>query len=260
MLSSKTVVQSPIPENILGTYVHAVTINHAADLLESWAHQAKPGYICPATVYLVMTAFRNSEYRAIVNDAILTIPDGMPLVWFLKARRHQPTRVHGPNLMLNVCERSPANGLRHYLLGGAEGQAEEVALALQEQIPGIDIAGCTSTPIDKWASDQDEAVIKEIGASGANIVWAGMGTPWQDHWAYIHAARISAPVVGIGSAFDFISGRVSWAPRWIQQTGFQWLYRLIKEPRRLWRRYLWNNPYFVILSVLQLAGIKRFRD
>lgn len=253
-------MQTPARENIIGTYVHAVTIDQATTLLEGWAQQKFQGYVCPATVFSVMTAYRDAEYRQIVNGSILTIPDGMPLVWFLRLCGHKPTRVHGPDLMLKVCQRSPGNGLRHYILGGAEGQADEVAQALQEQIPGIDIVGCTSTPKNSWSSVDDAAVLADIRSSDANIIWAGMGTPWQDHWACAHASEISAPVVGMGSAFDFISGRVSWAPKWIQQTGLQWLYRLIREPRRLRRRYLWNNPLFVLLSLFQLIGIKRFRN
>jgi len=251
-------MQTPVRESIIGTYVHAVTIDHATKLLEQWSHQKRTGYICPATVYLVMTAYSEPEYREIVNGSMLTIPDGMPLVWFLKLRGHQPTRVHGPDLMLQVCRRSPGNGLRHYLLGGAEGQAEEVAQALEEQFPGIEIVGCTSTPRDRWSSAADAAVVAEIHSSGANIVWAGMGTPWQDEWAAQYASELSAPVVGMGSAFDFISGRVAWAPSWIQKTGFQWLYRFLLEPRRLWRRYLLNNPLFVILALAQLIGLKRY--
>lgn len=253
---------SSTPEfvNILGTHVHAVTLDSAAKLLEGWAHENRPGYICPATVYSVMTAYRDPEYCQIVNGSMLTIPDGMPLVWFLKLRKQRPTRVHGPDLMLEVCRRSPGNRLRHYLLGGVGGQAGEVAEALWVQFPGIEIVGITSTPKDTWSAADDKKAVSDIRASGANIVWVGMGTPWQDQWAQQHFLQINAPLVGMGSAFDFISGRVEWAPGWIQQTGFQWLYRLLQEPRRLWRRYLWNNPLFVLLSILQLTGIKKFQE
>ncbi len=251
---------TPESENILGTHVHAVTLDSATELLEFWAQEKRQGYICPATVYSVMTAYRDAEYCRIVNGSKLTIPDGMPLVWFLKLRKHQPTRVHGPDLMLEVCKRSPGNGLRHYLLGGAGGQAGEVAETLWAQFPRIEIVGITSTPKETWSAEDDKRVVSDIRASGANIVWVGMGTPWQDQWAQEHTSKIGAPLVGMGSAFDFISGRVEWAPQWIQQTGFQWLFRLLREPRRLWGRYLWNNPLFVFLSVLQLSGIKKFQE
>lgn len=250
----------PESANILGTHVHAVTLDSAAELLEKWALEKRQGYVCPATVYSVMTAYRDPEYRRMVNGSLLTIPDGMPLVWFLKLRGHQPTRVHGPDLMLEVCKRSPENELRHYLLGGVGGQAGEVAEALWKQFPGIEIVGIKSTPRAAWSAADDKMVVADIRASGANIVWMGMGTPWQDQWAQEHFSKLDVPLVGMGSAFDFISGRVDWAPQWIQQTGFQWLYRLLREPRRLWRRYLWNNPSFVFLSILQLTGIKKFQE
>lgn len=253
-------METPPSENILGTRIHAVTITQAADLLEGWAAQNQSGYICPATVYSVMTARRSPEYRRLVNGSLLTIPDGMPLVWVLKRHGHQPTRVHGPDLMLTVCERSPEDGLRHFLLGGAGGQAEEVRQALMDKYPGIEIVGCISTPRANWSDADDKAAVAAVQSSGANLVWAGMGTPWQDEWAARYSSLIQAPVVGMGSAFDFISGRVPWAPKWVQPTGLQWLYRLLQEPRRLWRRYLLNNPLFVFLVLLQLAGIKRYPD
>lgn len=252
--------QSPPSENILGTRIHAVTISQATHLLEGRAAQNRSGYICPATVYSVMNAYRDQAYRELVNGSMLTIPDGMPLVWVLKLHRHQPTRVHGPDLMLAVCARSPENGIRHFLLGGADGQAEEVKQVLINQYPGIEIAGCISTPRDTWTLASDHAAVEAIQASGANVVWAGMGTPWQDEWAARYAPLIQAPVVGVGSAFDFISGRVPWSPKWVQPTGLQWLYRLAREPRRLWRRYMINNPLFMILVVLQLTGIKRYPE
>jgi N-acetylglucosaminyldiphosphoundecaprenol N-acetyl-beta-D-mannosaminyltransferase len=160
--------------------------------------------------------------------------------------------------MMAVCSRSPGNGIRHFLLGGAEGQAVEVSQALSERFPGIQIAGAVSTPRASWSESDNLAAVAEIHASGANLVWVGMGTPWQDEWADEYSHEIRCPVVGMGSAFDFISGRVSWAPGWIQHTGFQWLYRLVREPRRLWRRYLVNNPLFILLVSLQLLGIKKF--
>jgi len=256
----KPEIQAPVAENILGTLVHAVTMIEAAEILEKWANTYKAGFICPATVFSVMTAYRSREYRKLVNGSSLTIPDGMPLVWFLKIKGHQPTRVHGPDLMLEVCRRSPENNVRHFLLGGAEGQAEEVAQVLESQYPGIEIAGSISTPSGAWSIRDDLAAAEAIQKSGANLVWLGMGTPWQDEWSARYWSEIQGPVVGMGSAFDFISGRVPWAPKWVQPTGLQWLYRLIQEPKRLWSRYLVNNPLFIWLGLLQLIGIKKFSE
>jgi len=251
-------LKSQPSENILGTLVHAVTITQATGFLEGWASQQTSGYVCPATVYSVMIAHKNTAYRKLVNGSLLTIPDGMPLVWILKLQGHKTTRVHGPVLMLSVCSRSPGNGIRHFLLGGALGQAEEVSEVLKNTYHGIEIVGSISTPKDTWSESDNLSAVSKIQTSGANLVWVGMGTPWQDEWAAQYSPQIQGPVVGVGSAFDFISGRVSWAPKWVQHTGFQWLYRLVREPRRLWRRYLFNNPTFVFLVILQLLGIRKY--
>lgn len=245
-------------ESILGTRVNAVTLSEATSLLEDWAAQRKTGYVCPATVYSVMTALKDDAYRKLVNGSLLTIPDGMPLVWFLRLQGHKLNRVHGPDLMLSVCQRSPGNSIRHFLLGGAVGQAEDVSEVLKNTYHGIEIVGSISTPKDSWSESDNLSAVAKIQASGANLIWVGMGTPWQDEWAVNFSPQIQAPVVGVGSAFDFISGQVKWAPKWIQYTGFQWLYRLIREPRRLWRRYLFNNPAFVFLVILQLLGIRKY--
>jgi N-acetylglucosaminyldiphosphoundecaprenol N-acetyl-beta-D-mannosaminyltransferase len=254
-----TDLKPPLDENILGTLVHSVTIAQAAALLEAWAEEKTSGYVCPATVYSVMSAYRSPKYREVVNASMLTIPDGMPLVWVLRLYGHRPTRVHGPDLMLGVCKRSPGNGIRHFLLGGAPGQADEVADVLENQYPGIEIVGVVSTPHDTWSEADNRSAVTEIQSSGANLVWVGMGTPWQDEWAAQYASEIQGPVIGMGSAFDFISGRVPWAPDWIQRTGLQWLYRFLQEPRRLWRRYLINNPLFVVLVLFQIMGINKFQ-
>ncbi len=250
---------SSLPQqNILGTRLNVVTLLEATNLLEIWASQRKSGYICPATVYSVMSAYRSETYKKILNSSLMNIPDGMPLVWVLRIFGYKPTRVHGPDLMLAVCCRSPKNDIRHFLLGGAEGQAEEVRNELSRMYPGIEIVGAISSPRENWSESDDLAVVSQIQSSGANLVWIGMGTPWQDEWVSRFSAEIQGPVVGIGSAFDFISGRVPWAPDWIQRTGLQWLYRLAREPRRLWRRYLINNPLFVWLVTLQLIGIRKY--
>jgi N-acetylglucosaminyldiphosphoundecaprenol N-acetyl-beta-D-mannosaminyltransferase len=206
------------------------------------------GYMTAAAVNLVMSAQEESETMAAVNEATLAVPDGMPLVWALRALGHGgATRIYGPDLMLAFCARAAGDGTPIYLYGGRD----EAALALlarrlQERFPGLRIAGGFSPPYRELTPAEEERAIADIDSSGAEIVWVGTGQPKQERWMARMRPRLRAPLlVGVGAAFDFHAGLVPQAPRWMQRSGLEWSYRLVREPRRLWRRYARYNPRFV---------------
>jgi N-acetylglucosaminyldiphosphoundecaprenol N-acetyl-beta-D-mannosaminyltransferase len=207
-------------------------------------------------VNLVMKAREEPETAAAVAAATLATPDGMPLVWALRALGHErATRIYGPDLMAMFCARAARSGVPMYLYGGRD--AESVALLqarLRERFPGIVIAGAHATPFRPLSEAENEQDVRRINASGAAVVWVGTGQPKQEQWMHEMRPRLTAPLlVGVGAAFDFHAGLVSQAPPWMQRSGLEWTYRLSREPRRLWRRYARYNPRFVAGFAAQYA-------
>jgi len=207
-----------------------------------------------------MECHRNHELRKIVNQSGLATPDGMPLVWLNHYHGYKTsTRVYGPDLMLALCEYSEARGYRHYLYGGAEGVAQKLRGVLSHRFPLLQITGTYSPPFREIGYQEEPDVIDTINAANPDIIWVGLGTPKQDFWVARHRPLLKAPViVAVGAAFDFFTGRVSQAPALLQRCGLEWLFRLLKEPRRLAHRYLVYNPLFVIYTLMQLTGLRRF--
>jgi len=246
--------------NILGVGVSALNMAMALEIIEGWIERREPHYVCVTGVHGVMESQRDEELRRIHNRAGLVTPDGMPLVWLSRLQSfHHVERVYGPDLMLALCERSVAKGYRHFFYGGAEGVPEQLASVLQKRFPGLQVAGTFSPPFRPLTADEDDRIVQMINAAAPDIVWVGLSTPKQERWMAGHRERLTAPVlIGVGAAFDFLTGRKPQAPRWMQRAGLEWLFRLLTEPRRLWRRYLINNPLFVALVVLQALGVRRY--
>jgi N-acetylglucosaminyldiphosphoundecaprenol N-acetyl-beta-D-mannosaminyltransferase len=206
------------------------------------------GYVTAAAVNLVMSAREDPQTREAVLGATLAVPDGQPLVWALRALGHKrATRVYGPDLMARFCARAALDGTPIYLYGGRTPEALELLEArLRERFPGLRIAGGCSPPFRALSAEEEQSVASAIDASGAQVVWVGTGQPKQEKWMLKMRPRLSAPLlVGVGAAFDFHAGLVSQAPAWMQRNGLEWVYRLSREPRRLWRRYARYNPLFV---------------
>ena len=203
--------------------------------------------ISAAAVHLVMLAQDDVETRDAVREMI-TVPDGQPLVWALRALGHpEATRIYGPELMARYCERAAQTGTRMYLYGGRnQGALVQLVLNLRHRFPGLQIAGGYSPPFRPETEEERDAIAAEINASGAQIVWVGTGQPKQEKWMADMRDRLDAPILaGVGAAFDFHAGLVPQAPHWMQTSGLEWTFRLAQEPRRLWRRYARYNPRFV---------------
>jgi N-acetylglucosaminyldiphosphoundecaprenol N-acetyl-beta-D-mannosaminyltransferase len=225
----------------------------ALESIGGWIDGRESHYVCVTGVHGVMESQRDDSLRQIHNSAGLVTPDGMPLVWLLRLQgfRHIE-RVYGPDLMLALCESSVARGYRHFLYGGADGIPERLAVTLQRRYPGLQILGTYSPPFRPLTAEEDENVVRMINQTNPDIVWVGLSTPKQERWMADHVGRLTAPaLIGVGAAFDFHAGLKRQAPRWMQRSGLEWLFRLLTEPRRLWRRYLVNNTMFVILVLFQ---------
>ncbi len=234
--------------NLLGTDLAVTDYEGALGLVESMIAAGEPGYLCHAAVSALMNARRDDAAARALAGSTLVLPDGMPVVWALRALGERiEDRVYGPDLMLAACERSLETGARHFLYGGRDRDAT-VALAagLRERFPGLAIAGSWTPPHRPLSEAEEDEVAGLIDGAGSDIVWVGLGSPKQELWMERMRPRLRAPVlVGVGAAFDFHAGRVSQAPGWMQRRGLEWAYRLSREPRRLGPRYLRDNPAFV---------------
>ncbi len=249
----------PDPElpcyDLLGVRVSAIDMDMAVAAIESWIVSAattrRGRYICVTGVHGLMESRRSPRLRDIHNRADMVTPDGMPLVWLGRhaGRRHMD-RVYGPDLVLELCRRSPARGHRHYFYGGAPGVADLLAERLGRRFPGLAVVGTGAPPFRPLDRAERRAVALAIDASGADIVWIGLSTPKQELlMAELAPLLDRAILIGVGAAFDFHAGLKVQAPRWLRRSGLEWAFRLAMEPRRLWRRYLVNNSMFVALLV-----------
>jgi N-acetylglucosaminyldiphosphoundecaprenol N-acetyl-beta-D-mannosaminyltransferase len=193
-------------------------------------------------------------------DALLVLPDGMPTVWMGRLQGFLDMgRVFGPDLMLAMAERSDVTGYSHFLYGGQAGVAEQLRRVLLRRFPTIKIVGTYTPPFRALTRDEDEHFVSTVERLSPDIIWVGMSTPKQERFMAEYMPRLKAPLmVGVGAAFDFLTGRVKDSPRWVKRSGLQWAHRLAQEPRRLWKRYSTNNPQFLFQAVLQLAGLKRY--
>jgi N-acetylglucosaminyldiphosphoundecaprenol N-acetyl-beta-D-mannosaminyltransferase len=217
-------------------------------------------YIALLTVHSIMTGVFDAAFRRALNGAEIATPDGMPLVWALRSfgARGQ-LRVYGPDLMLALCGQAARLGHRVYLYGGRNDTLPVLCERLRERFPALQLAGAYSPPFRPLSPEEDAAAVERIVASGAQIVFVGIGVPKQELWMASHRDRLGGMVLlGVGAAFDFHAGRVRQAPAWMQRSGLEWFFRLCMEPARLWRRYVLLNPLFLAMWALQWAGILRY--
>lgn len=232
---------------ILGVPVSRVDLESAVRTIVAWCGNRQAHYVCVRDVHGIMRSRENPDLMALHDDAGMVTPDGMPLVWLARWRGHSEVdRACGADLVDALCRASVAHGLRHYFYGGKPGVAERLAATLASRHPGLLVAGTDTPPFRPLTAEEDEAATAAINRAAPHIVWVGLSTPTQEFWMRDHVGRIpGAVLIGVGAAFDFHTGDVKRAPRWMQRSGLEWLHRLFSEPRRLWRRYLVLAPQFV---------------
>ena len=233
--------------DVLGVQISAINLEQAIETVSGWIGNGDSRYVCVTGVHGVMESQKDHRLMSIHNASGMTTPDGMPMVWASRwAGVRDTERVYGPQLMLQVCERAAQEGWRSFFYGGKPGVAHRLAESLQGRYPGLEVGGTYSPPFRELTREEDEEVVRRINESGSHLVWVGLSTPKQERWMAAHLGRVAANVMlGVGAAFDINSGIVAQAPRFVQRAGLEWLFRLVQEPRRLWRRYLRNNPAFV---------------
>ena len=231
----------------MGVGISAINMTSAVAELSRWVDENEPHYVCVTGVHGVMESQADPDLLRIHNRSGLTTPDGMPMVWAGKrAGAIDMSRVYGPDLMLEILGRSAAAGWTHFFYGGKEGVPELLAARLGELFPGLKVVGTYSPPFRDLTEAEVTEITSSINRAGPDFVWVGLSTPKQERWMDANRARLNAPaLLGVGAAFDIHAGLLPQAPAWMQKRGLEWLYRLLKEPRRLWKRYLGNNPRFV---------------
>lgn len=247
-------IRWPPRVDVVGTPISLTSYEEVLDLFDDRpADRALVVAVC--TVHSVMSARRRSELARALKAADVTTPDGVPLVWALRALAHRSqARVYGPDLMAAALARGVASGWRHYLYGGTEDALGALRDVVSRRYPGVQIVGSHAPPFRPPRPEEEARDHARIRDAGADIVWVGLGMPKQELWMHRAAAHLpGTALVGVGAAFDFLSGAKPQAPAWMQQAGLEWLFRLGHEPRRLWRRYLYNNPAYLVLLAGQIV-------
>lgn len=242
----------PAKAPVVGIRISTTSYQEVLDCLEHRERDA-PLAVAVCNVHSVMTARRDRELRAAIEGSEMATPDGVPLVWALRATGHrEQQRVYGPELMRLCLIDGQERGWRHYFFGSSPETLDALAAAVAGLAPAAEVVGAESPPFRPQTDEEEAASLERIRASGADMVWVGLGMPKQELW--MHRVKSELPgvaLLGVGAAFDFLSGGVRQAPPWMQRAGLEWLYRLIQEPRRLWRRYILNNPLFLVLMIAQ---------
>lgn len=245
--------------DVLGVGISAINMEMAKAEIARWITEGEKHYVCVTGVHGVMESQGDAELTDIHNRSGLTTPDGMPMVWSARAAGAKHVeRVYGPDLMLELCEMAAAEGWTSYFYGGKEGVPELLASKLSERYPGLKVVGTYSPPFRELTSDEQAAIADQINAAAPDLVWVGLSTPKQERWVAANVGRLNASaILAVGAAFDIHAGTLRQAPRWMQRTGLEWLYRLMREPKRLWRRYLKNNPRFVLAILRRRPHLRR---
>ena len=245
---SKTIRCRPV----IGMRIDGTSYSDAIRRVVDWAIAGKSRSVCVANVHMVMEGYDAKEFRDIVNQADLVTPDGMPLVWALRLLGFSgQERVCGPELTRSLCEQAARDGIPVGFFGGTAATVETLAKNLTGKYPGLNIVYTCSPPFRPITTDEDAEIVAEINTSGVKILFVGLGCPKQERWIAEHRGQISAVMLGVGAAFDFHAGTLKQAPQWMQRIGMEWFFRLLMEPRRLWKRYTKHNLRFLILFGLQ---------
>ena len=247
-------------KNVLGILVSAVNYEAAVSKIIAAASAGKPMSVSALAVHGVMTGVLDSTHRYRLNHLDLVLPDGQPVRWALNLLYHTelPDRVCGPNAMLQICERAAEEGLSIYLYGSQASVLEALSRNLCQRFPKLIIAGTQPSKFRNVTAQEKQEIAQQIRNSGAAITFVGLGCPRQEVWAYEYRDDLSMPLIAVGAAYDFHAGNLAKAPEFLSKIGLEWLFRLMKEPKRLWKRYVFLNPLYMWLFLLQALKIRQF--
>lgn len=243
--------------SVLGVSISQLTWDTAIAQIEKWGAQHESRYVCICNVHSVITANRDLEFNVVIRNADMATPDGAPIAWALrKIGKTAQDRINGPDLMWRYLEAAEKSGQKPYFYGGSASTLKKLLDSIQEQFPRLQIAGAHAPPFRELTELEERTNMDEINQSGAHVVFVGLGCPKQEKWMAAHCGRISAVMIGVGAAFDYHAGTIKRAPLSWQHHGFEWLYRLLTEPRRLFARYLITNTLFILAITKQLLLAK----
>jgi len=246
--------------NVLGVNVSAINLDRAVEMADQWIAAGNRGYVCVTGVHGVMEAQADPELQRILNHAFMNTPDGMPMSWvgWLQGFSKMD-RVYGPDLMASLCKLSVERNYRHFLYGGEPGVAELLKEKLENRFPGLQIVGTHTPPFRSLTPREEKEIFDQLQELQPHILWVGLSTPKQERFMAGSMGRLQVPLMlGVGAAFDYHTGRIHDSPDWIKRAGLQWLHRLIQDPKRLWKRYLKNNPAFLWRITLQLCKLRHY--
>jgi N-acetylglucosaminyldiphosphoundecaprenol N-acetyl-beta-D-mannosaminyltransferase len=249
----------PPRANVLGIGISAINMEDAIRLSDSLIQRGGKGYICVTGVHGVVEAQSDPAFRRILNRSFMSTPDGMPMVWVGRFQGlNRMRRVYGPDYMIDLCRFSVSRGYRHFLYGGRNGVVEQLANELTKRFPGLKIVGTYTPPFRPLNSNEESDLAALVSETKPDVFWVGLSTPKQERFMDKYLEKLDVKLmVGVGAAFDIHTGTIKDAPLWMKIAGLQWLHRLAQEPRRLWKRYLINNPKFIWNISLQLLGLRK---
>ncbi len=243
--------------NILGTPVTALAFDAQIRKILEWASNYESKVVCVANVHMLMEAHWNLEFSSVLKNADIVTPDGMPLVWMMKLMGvREQNRVAGMDILLALCKAAPEQNISVFFLGSETTILQKMRSKLESEFPNLQIADMVSLPFRPLTMAEDEAIVQRIHKSQAKLVLVSLGCPKQEYWMHNHKDKIQAVMIGLGGVFPVLAGVHKRAPQWIQNSGLEWLYRLVQEPRRLWKRYTYTIPPFIWLCVKQLLTSK----
>ena len=234
---------------ILKTNINVTNMSDTIKYIGEHLDDLRGKYICVSNVHTTVMSYENEEYRKIQNSAAMALPDGAPLSSYSRRKGYkQAQRVTGPDLMLELFAISKEKGYRHYFYGATEETLQSMKEVLERDYPGIEIAGMYAPPFRALTPQEDAQIVAKINESRPDFIWIGLGAPKQEEWMYQHMGQLQGVLIGVGAGFDYLAGYIKRAPRWMQRMSLECLYRLLQDPKRLWRRYFTSNVKFICLT------------
>ena len=234
---------------ILKTNINVTNMSDTIKYIAGHLDDLRGKYICVSNVHTTVMSYENEEYRKIQNGAAMALPDGAPLSSYSRRKGYkQAQRVTGPDLMLELFAISKEKGYRHYFYGATEETLQSMKEVLERDYPGIQIAGMYAPPFRVLTPQEDAQIVAKINEDRPDFIWIGLGAPKQEEWMYQHMGQLQGVLIGVGAGFDYLAGYIKRAPRWMQRMSLEWLYRLLQDPKRLWRRYFTSNVKFICLT------------
>lgn len=234
---------------ILKTNINVTNMSDTIKYIDGHLDDLRGKYICVSNVHTTVMSYENEEYRTIQNGAAMALPDGAPLSSYSRRKGYkQAQRVTGPDLMLELFAISKEKGYRHYFYGATEETLQSMKEVLERDYPGIQIAGMYAPPFRALTPQEDAQIVAKINEARPDFIWIGLGAPKQEEWMYQHMGQLQGVLIGVGAGFDYLAGYIKRAPRWMQRMSLEWLYRLLQDPKRLWRRYFTSNVKFICLT------------